>query len=362
MSFVYKKGNILESPAYALVNTVNTEGVMGKGLALQFKEAYPLNYKLYRQECKSGALDVGKMFVCEDISDTYGKHLIINFPTKRSWRRPSEYSYIEAGLQALKTEIEHRNIKSLAIPPLGSCNGGLQWERVKTMIEQVLSNVDCEIYIYEPSQAIEEKMKQERVKLTPARAMLLDVLCDIVSQGEFVSEFEAEKVAYFLQRFGATDVFKLKYSKAKYGPYSGKVKYVLHYLNGSYLKGMSDLNNRPFDPIWITSDTAPAAKNYLDKPGNERYKDIADITKEFLSGFASAYGIEILSTIDFILQNDKVLRNWRNMDRQVVIDTIINDLNAWNERKQRMFNNKRNVELAFNHLVDYADKMTDLYS
>ncbi|WP_321539933.1 type II toxin-antitoxin system antitoxin DNA ADP-ribosyl glycohydrolase DarG [Flavobacterium piscinae] len=143
-------GNILDSQAQALVNTVNTMGVMGKGIALQFKKQFPNNYKIYKETCEQKALQVGQLLITEEDAMFSGKKLIINFPTKTNWRLPSEYSYIEAGLQELKKVIVDKNIQSIAIPPLGAGNGGLDWQRVKKMIIEVLKDVDCDIYLYEP--------------------------------------------------------------------------------------------------------------------------------------------------------------------------------------------------------------------
>ena len=207
----YKIGNLLESEAEALVNTVNTVGVMGKGIALQFKNMFPINFKEYAKACKNKEVNVGKLLITEEVSLLSGKKIIINFPTKTNWRLPSEFSYIESGLIDLVKEIKERKIKSIAIPPLGAGNGGLDWSKVKLILERHLSEIDCDIYIYEPSESIQEVLKKERVKLTPARAMLLSVLYDLVKNGEFVSEFSAEKIAYFLQRFGGKDVFKLQF-------------------------------------------------------------------------------------------------------------------------------------------------------
>ena len=149
----YVKGNLLESEAEALVNTVNTVGVMGKGIALQFKEAFPENFRIYKKACQKKEFQIGNMLIVKDSNLTSGQKLIVNFPTKTHWRLPSEYSYIEKGLLSLRKEIETRHIRSIAIPPLGSHNGGLDWLRVKRMVEQALSAVDCDIYLYEHSAA-----------------------------------------------------------------------------------------------------------------------------------------------------------------------------------------------------------------
>src|SRR5690554_6777315 len=262
----FKIGNLLESDAEALVNTVNTDGIMGKGIALQFKNQFPNNYKEYVKACKDGSIGIGKLLVFEEETLLNGNKLIINFPTKTSWRKPSEYSYIEMGLKNLVEIIEERKIKSIAIPPLGAGNGGLDWNSVKQLLLQFLQNVDCDIYIYEPNNAIKEVLKKERVALTPARAMLLSVLFELVKNGEFISEFSAEKVAYFLQRFGARDVFNLDYKKNFYGPYSGKVKHVLYYLNGSYTTGYSSKDKKPFETIGLVFEAESDVNDYLNLP------------------------------------------------------------------------------------------------
>jgi O-acetyl-ADP-ribose deacetylase (regulator of RNase III)/uncharacterized protein YwgA len=331
-------GNLLDSNAEALVNTVNTVGVMGKGIALQFKNMFPTNYKQYAKACKSGEVQIGKLFVSEETTILGGRKLVINFPTKTDWRKPSEYIYIEQGLRALAKLIADNHIKSVAIPPLGAGNGGLEWNRVKAMIELYLSSLDCEVQIYQPNAQIQEAMKKERVKLTPARAMLLAVLFDLVRDGEFVSEFAAEKVAYFLQRFGAKEYFKLDYQPNFYGPYSGKVKRVLYYLNGSYITGYSSMDKKPFEELGLMTDGESEVKAYLDE--NKECQDIVEKTKNFLSRYYSSFGLELLSTVDFIKQEKKVSS----------IEEITEQINQWSSRKSAMFNKPQYIQLAVNHL------------
>lgn len=329
---------------------------MGKGIALQFKTAYPDNYHAYRKACKNGEVTVGKMFVTEDADLLGSGKIIINFPTKTTWRKPSEYSYIESGLEALKQEISDRQIKSIAIPPLGSRNGGLDWNKVKKMMVASLSDIDCEVTIYEPTDVIEEKLNEEKVRLTPARAMLLDVLCDLIANGEFASEFAAEKVVYFLQRFGGEDVFNVKFVRAMYGPYSGKVRYVLRYLNGSYVMGLSALQQKAFDEIWILPGTDKDAADFLRQPGNERYRDLAEKVKLFLRGYYSNYTLELLSTVDFLLMTDGSLKGWLKEDDIDVDARLIDDISDWNERKKRMFNNPVHVRMMTEHLRNWNRK------
>lgn len=338
----YVKGNLLESEAQALVNTVNTVGVMGKGIALQFKEAYPENYRVYLNACKRNELHIGEMLVVEDSNLSSGPKTIINFPTKTHWKLPSEYAYIEQGLQSLRREIEVRHIRSIAIPPLGSHNGGLDWMRVKQMVESSLGDMDCDIYLYEPSDVIIEKMKSERVKLTPARAMLLLLLSDLTRNGEFASVFAAEKLVYFMQRLGAEDVFRVEFKPYYYGPYSGgKVAHVLYALNGSYIKGMGGMENRPFDYIWLLDDAEMEANRFIDESKQStRLRGICEKTKILLRDYYSNYSLELLASVDYLLNTAPTLRNWKHEDDAEVIDTLAEEMQHWSRRKEQMF--KRN--------------------
>lgn len=339
----YIKGNLLESKAEALVNTVNTMGIMGKGIALQFKEMFHDNYKLYVNACKNKTIKIGCMFVTEDNSSLYGKKTIINFPTKTNWRFPSEYQYIEEGLADLVRTIKERNIKSIAIPPLGAGNGGLDWNKVKILLEKHLNHIDCQILVYEPNTAVQEVMKKERVRLTPARAMLLSVLYELVRNGEFVSEFAAEKIAYFLQRFGAENAFNLQYRPNFYGPYSGKVKHVLFYLNGSYIMGYSSKDKKPFEELGLVPDGEVEVNSYLSLPGNAHFSHHVNQTKKFLKGFYSPFGLELLSTIDFIMVDKNIF----------TVEEITKALENWSNRKKTLFNNEKFIQIAIQNLQSH---------
>ena len=340
---IYTKGNILESEAEALVNTVNTVGVMGKGIALQFKRAYPNNYRAYREACKADQVRIGKLFVFRDRNLASGEKVIINFPTKKHWRNPSEYSYIEDGLEDLKRVIQEAKIKSIAIPPLGSGNGGLIWEKVKNIIADKLGDESIEILVYEPTAVITEQVKKERVKLTPSRALLLSVLYDLVSQGEYVSEFSSEKVCYFLQRFGAKQHLKLDYQPYFYGPYSGKVRFLLNKLNGSYLMGYSDMSKKPFAPLTLIGEGYQDVKTYIER--DVELTEIAEKTKAFLDGFYSDFSLELLSSVDFISRENDTLD-----------PTFIQEkLNSWNDRKRSLFSNPNYLKQTIAHINQFQE-------
>lgn len=350
----YLKGNLLESEAEALVNTVNTVGVMGKGIALQFREAFPENYRVYRDACRHNQLNVGELLIVEDSNLVSGNKLIVNFPTKTHWRLPSEYSYISQGLEALRREITNRKIRSIAIPPLGSHNGGLDWIKVKDMIVDALADLDCKITIYEPSDIIVERMKSERVRMTPARAMLVQMLADMNANGEFASVFAAEKLIYFMQRLGAKEYFKIDFRPYYYGPYSGgKVAHVLYHMNGSYIKGMGAMENRPFDYIWLTDGAEQESADVLKNAKDDNLQLICENTKRLLRGYYSNYSLELLASVDYLLENVQSLKDWRQQGIGTVLDILEQEIQKWSKRKEKMF--KRAL------LADTVDYLRDSF-
>ena len=339
----YIEGNLFDSQAQALVNTVNTVGVMGKGVALQFKNYFPNNFRRYVEACKDNTIHIGKLLVVEEESLHLGRKLIINFPTKTDWKKPSEYIFIEKGVSDLIRIIEANKIKSIAIPPLGAGNGGLNWTNIKEILESQLSGIDCDIYIYQPNYEVKEAMRKERVKLTPARSMLLSIMYELVRDGEFVSEFAAEKIAYFLQRFGAKNAFNLDFKPNYYGPYSGKVKHVLYYMNGSYISGYSSKDRKPFEELDIIPDAEADVIAYLRKDENKENLEIVEKTKHFLKGFYSSFSLELLSTIDFIMNEKKVSS----------VDEIRDYLEKWSNRKKTHFSNPNFINIAVNRIESY---------
>ncbi len=144
-------GDILQANVEALVNPVNTVGVMGKGLALQFKETFPEMFREYRRACNRGDVIVGRMYVYNRGSALEPRY-IINFPTKQHWMQRSRMEYIRNGLDALAREVEFLGVRSIAIPPLGCGNGGLYWKHVQPMIEEAMGKVpDVRVLLYAPT-------------------------------------------------------------------------------------------------------------------------------------------------------------------------------------------------------------------
>jgi len=343
----YLKGNLLEANTQALVNTVNTVGVMGKGIALQFKERFPLNFKLYADACKKGLVTVGKMFVVKE--NTFkGEKIIINFPTKTEWYKKSQYLYIEEGLKDLVNVIEKYEIQSLAIPPLGSGNGGLKWENVKLLMNKYLEAIPIEIIIYEPNDTVKEILKKEETKkeinLTAARAMLLYALAKYEMRGETPSVFAANKIAYFLQESG--EPLRLNFVAYTYGPYSQAIDKVLYALNGKYLTGIEQMNIKPFEPIELKYEHFDEVNSFIKNKLTPIQRDRLDSVFNLIEGFESSMALEILSSIHFLLSKNK------NQTKKELLEQI----QSWNNRKKGLIKEKY-IDIAVKHLEEYGSKM-----
>lgn len=251
----YTQGNLLEANVEALVNTVNTVGVMGKGIALMFKERFPKNMDAYARACKNGEVITGKMFVTAT-DELVGPQWVVNFPTKQHWRSKSKMEWIEEGLQDLRRFINDKKIKSIAIPPLGSGHGGLDWQDVKPKIIEALSNIEgVDIWVYEPTKKYQNVAKKTGVKkLTPARAIVAELVRRYWILGMECSLLEIQKLAWFLQRVleaeGLKNELKLNFEARNYGPYANNLDHLLNALDGSYLKADKRIpDSDPLDVI-----------------------------------------------------------------------------------------------------------------
>jgi len=341
----FKIGDLLKSDAQALVNTVNTVGVMGKGIALQFKDAFRHNSKVYIDTCKNKRLEPGKLLSVWDENMLYGKKLIINFPTKTHWRHPSKYEYIQKGLAALREEIINRDIKSIAIPPLGAGNGGLDWTIVKPMIVEALGDLPVDVQIFEPNAAIKQILQKQEtnkeVKLTPARAALLYSLFAFESFGEYSSLFAANKLAYFLQRMGQN--LRLDFKPHLYGPYAIGVEKVLYHLNGTYLKGLEQGVAKPFEPLKLNYEKWDDVLDYVQKMSESDRSRLHQLLV-FLKNFTSELSLEILASVDFILASHP----------EYTVKQVADSL--WTKRKQKLFRIE-SIEKAYRHLAKYKTSL-----
>lgn len=351
----YTSGNLFESGAEALVNTVNTVGVMGKGIALMFKEAFPENFKAYDIACKRGEVVVGKMFVTRR-SDMLGPQWIINFPTKKHWRHPSKLEWIEEGLDDLKRVIRENNIRSIAIPPLGAGNGGLDWLVVRPRIEAALNDLeDVDVIVYEPTAKYQNVAKRAGVeKLTPARALVAEIVRRYWVLGIECTLLEVQKLAWFIEvtakDLGLEDPLQLNFEANRFGPYADQLRHLLNNLDGSYLhceKRISDAS--PLDVIWFDDSKKSRLDAYLTSPEAAVYKPVLEATSRLIDGFQSPLGMELLATIDWL----------RRRGVETSVPAMQEGISTWpggegaSARKSKLFDD-RLVRLALDRLTPEA--------
>ena len=349
----FAEGNLLDADVEALVNTVNTVGVMGKGIALMFKEAFPENYKAYAAACRRNEVHVGRMFVTER-NELMGLKFIINFPTKKDWKHPSKIEWIEEGLKDLKRVIAKYNIRSIALPPLGSGNGGLNWlHDVKPLIQAELEDLsDVDFIVYEPTSKYQNVAKRSGVEtLTPARALVAELVRRYWILGIECSLLEVQKLAYFLERNIETlklpNALNLQFKADKYGPYAQKLVHLLNGLDGSYLhcdKRLADA--KPFDVIWFEDTKKDAVAAYLGSGEAKAYRSALDATERLIDGFQSPLGMELMATVDWLIYKMHVAPE---------APAIISALREWPggqaaaRRKVKLFD-ERLVELALRRI------------
>ncbi|MEI7845814.1 MAG: macro domain-containing protein [Chloroflexota bacterium] len=331
----YRRGDILREDAEALVNTVNCVGVMGRGIALQFKDAYPENFKTYEVACKNKEVQPGRMLVFE-IGQLTNPRYIINFPTKRHWRGKSRIEDIDSGLKALVDTIQQYNIHSIAIPPLGSGLGGLDWSDVKPRIKASLQPLtDVQVFIYEPQGAPEpEKMihNREVPMMTVGRAALVELMRRYLAGllDPFVTLLEVHKLMYFMQEAG--EPLHLRYQKGPYGPYAENLRHVLHAIEGHLVSGYADGGDAPNKQLKLVPGASEEAAAYLQQYPDTRTR--FDKVAELVDGFESPFGLELLSTVHWIMKNEPVN----------TISDLVKHTYAWNERKRQF--TPRQIALA----------------
>ncbi len=347
----FTQGNLLEAEAEALVNTVNTVGVMGKGIALMFKERFPLNMTAYAKACKAKEVRTGKMFITE-AGELMGPRWIVNFPTKQHWRAPSKMEWVVEGLQDLKRFIVEQQVRSIAIPPLGAGNGGLEWSDVKVEIEKALGDLtDVNIIIYEPTARYQNVAKRQGVEqLTPPRAMIAELIRRYWVLGMECSLLEIQKLAWFLNRVIEAQHLKnplnLHFQANNYGPYTDGLRHLLNSLDGSYLKSNKRIaDSDPFDVIAFNDERRKSVDTYLGTEAKE-FLPALEKTAKLIDGFESPFGMELLSTVDWLIYKEGV---------QPERNAILNAFGQWPaggrsaQRKVKLFD-ARAVDIALDRL------------
>lgn len=320
------QGNILTADSEALVNTVNCVGVMGKGIALQFKKAFPENFRAYETACRHKKIRPGRMFVFET-GQIINPRYVINFPTKRHWRGRSRYEDILSGVRALVEELRNREIRSIAIPPLGCGLGGLDWNRVRGIIEETFSTLpDVQVLLYEPKGAPHAKdmpVGTGKPRMTIARALFVKLMQQYARHAYRLTLLEIQKLAYFLQESGQD--LRLRYVKHHYGPYAHNLNKLLEVLEGHYIRGYND-TQKPDVEIDLLPGAVGQADIFLKKhpEATERLHMVADL----VDGFETPYGMELLSSVHWLASHDREAED---------ADTAVAAMLRWNERKRRLF-------------------------
>ena len=337
----YKLGDILAEEVEALVNSVNCVGIMGRGIALQFKNAFPENFKAYAAACKRGDVQRGRMFVFETGQLTTPRY-IINFPTKRHWRGKSRLEDIEVGLEALVQEIRTRDIRSIAIPPLGSGLGGLEWSEVRPRIEAALQGFDeLKVIVFEPGGEPADGRPNRSTDIptmTAGRAALVGLMHQYLVSllDPFVTLLEIHKLMYFMQEAG--EPLKLRYEKAPYGPYAENLRHVLKSIEGHFISGYSDGGDAPDKQLDLVPGAVEDARAFLEGCPETRLR--FDRVSDLVEGFESSFGLELLSTV-----------HWVAAERpSATADEVIAYTYAWGPHKRQF--SERQIRLALLVLGD----------
>ena len=335
------RGNILDAEAQALVNTVNCVGVMGKGIALQFKQRFPENYEFYERACKEGDVQIGRMAVFATgmiVNPTY----IINFPTKRHWRGKSRIEEIESGLRDLVAVVKRLGITSIAVPPLGCGNGGLDWAEVRPIIKEAFAEVpDVRTVIYEPKGAPAPDtmaVKTKRPSMTLARAVIVKLIGRYWIPGYRLQMLEVQKLAYFLQVAG--EDMKLKFVKDRYGPYAENLNFLLQKMEGHFTRGYGDRSRDA--QIYVLPEADVEADDFL----AAHPSSIGHIERvnRLVQGFETPYGMELLATICWVAREQGL----PTLDENSVIAAV----HRWSARKRGLFK-PEHIRIAWGRLSDH---------
>lgn len=317
-------GDLLKATdADAIVNTVNCVGVMGKGIALQFKNRWPDNFRAYRAACKAELVRPGRMFI-HDRGKLETPHYIINFPTKEHWRGKSDLELIRAGLADLVAQVLRLGIRSIAIPPLGCGHGGLEWNEVKPLILAAFEPLGAvEVRLFAPEGAPPAKsmaVSTTRPGMTAGRAALLKILAAYQELRYTLTRVEVQKLAYFLQEAG--EALHLRFEKYHFGPYSDQLRHVLNRLEGHFIRGMGDGDSAAeIEPL---QEALREADRFLRGSSSSDIADRVDRVARLIEGFQSSYGMELLASVHWVAHHEKA----RTAEEATAA------LHAWSDRKR----------------------------
>lgn len=309
----------------AIVNTVNCVGVMGKGIALQFKNKWPPNFAQYAAACKAKEVRPGKMFV-HDSGGLVKPNYIINFPTKDHWRGASKIEFIRDGLVDLIAQVERLSIKTIAIPPLGCGNGGLEWSVVRPMIEAAFATLpDVEVRLFEPAGAPDAKSMEVRTKrprMTPGRAAILKVIETYKALDYGLSKIEVQKLAYFLQEAGQE--LSLDFAKRQFGPYSDNLRHALSTMEGHFIQGVGDgVVNSEIEPL---PGALAEADVFVAQARHEELLNRVKHVAALIDGFQSPYGMELLATVHWVSTREGAEST----------EEALAHIGRWNDRKRTL--------------------------
>ena len=309
-----------------IVNTVNCVGVMGKGIALQFKNKWPANFTAYAAACKAGQVCPGRMLVF-DSGGLVKPNFIINFPTKDHWRGSSRIEFIRDGLVDLVAQVKRLGIRSIAVPPLGCGNGGLNWADVRPLIAAAFEALpDVEVRLFEPAGAPDPKSMEVRTKrprMTPGRAAILKVLDTYRALNYGLSKIEVQKLAYFLQEAG--EPLKLPFVKHHYGPYSDTLRHALNTMEGHFIRGLGDgVVESEIEP---TEDALAEAEAFIAEQDHAELAGHVERVGRLIDGYQSSYGMELLASVHWVAVHEHGVHS---------LGDAVAAVHAWNDRKKTL--------------------------
>jgi len=329
-------GNLLEAHVEALVNTINTVGIMGKGVALQFKLAFPRNFAAYQKACEANEVKIGRMFVT--YTGMLEPRLIINFPTKTHWKANSRLADIKRGLIDLVRVVREERIGSIAMPPLGCGLGGLRWEEVLPLIEEAFAvHPDVEVLVFPPGAPAPSNhiVRTAKPNLTPWSAALIVIVRTYLELGFEATHQEAQKLLYFLHEAGQPS--NATFGKGQYGPCDERMKFGLISMAGHYINGFGDGGR--LDPVALVPGALEQAESFLaNEPETDgRIKRVVNL----IEGFETPYGLELLSTVHWVMKHEGARTE----------EEVLGASHGWNARKRK--------SLKSDHLIIARDRLLE---